>query len=61
MFMSLVNSLATKGAEKYADNMIKGTNYYYLRPLLIFILVMTERDLLLKQTMPKLWDWNKGV
>ena len=24
MFMSLVNSLATKGAEKYADNMIKG-------------------------------------
>lgn len=54
MFMSLVNSLATKGAEKYADNMIKGTNYYYLRPLLIFILVMTERDLLLKQTMPKL-------
>ena len=26
MFMSLVNSLATKGAEKYADNMIKGEN-----------------------------------
>ena len=30
MFMSLVNSLATKGAEKYADNMIKGTNYLLL-------------------------------
>jgi len=38
MFMSLVNSLATKGAEKYANNMIK---------------VMTERGLLMKQTMPK--------
>ena len=54
MFMSLVNSLATKGAEKYADNMIKGNacNVEY-----IFnnnISVMTERDLLLKQTMPKL-------
>ena len=28
MFMSLVNSLATKGAEKYADNMIKGEKAY---------------------------------
>ena len=54
MFMSLVNSLATKGAEKYADNMIKGKNFYYLRPQFNFILVMRERDLLLKQTMPKL-------
>ena len=54
MFMSLVNSLATKGAEKYADNIIKGFNYYDLRAQSNFILVMTERDLILKQTIPKL-------
>ena len=54
MFMSLVNSLATKGAEKYADNMIKGENACNLGSLLISNSVMTERDLLLKQTMPKL-------
>ena len=28
MFMSLVNSLATKGAEKYANNMIKGEEVF---------------------------------
>ena len=28
MFMSLVNSLATKGAEKYANNMIKGEKVF---------------------------------
>ena len=51
--MSLVNSLATKGAEKYADNMIKG-NACNVDYIFNCISVMTERDLLLKQTMPKL-------
>ena len=54
MFMSLVNSLATKGAEKYADNMIKGEKACNLGSLFKYILVMTERKLLLKQTIPKL-------
>ena len=54
MFMSLVNSLATKGAEKYADNMIKGENACNYGSIFYCISVMTERDLLLKQTMPKL-------
>ena len=54
MFMSLVNSLATKGAEKYAANMIKGEDAGDVDSIFNCISVMTERDLLLKQTMPKL-------
>ena len=54
MFMSLVNSLATKGAEKYADSMITGEIACDVDSIFNCISVMTERDLLLKQTMPKL-------
>ena len=53
MFMSLVNSLATKGAEKYANNMIKGEEVFIFMPCITLNSVMTERGLLLKQTMPK--------